>query len=53
MKGGKRILSNKTKATYLNFELKSQYIISLKLFKILLVKEVRKSAPNQLKGNVI
>lgn len=38
---------------HLNFELKSQNIISLKLFKILLVKEVGKSAPNQLEGNVV
>lgn len=38
---------------HLNFEVKNQCTTSLKLFKILLVKEARKSAPNQLKGNVI
>lgn len=41
---------------HLNFEVKNktkQCIISLRLFKILLVQEARKSAPNQLKGNVI
>lgn len=38
---------------YLNFESKSQYIISLKLFKLLLVKEVGKWAPHQLKGDAV